>query len=136
VWPRAGFARERTRDVAELGLLFGLSFLGLLALAATIGVPGLAGSAPEAATARTRAVSGAALLALPGLLGLLAYRQRRPRCGAYALGILLAFAAGLALGAEPRAWALALLGLAIAGAGALRLRRFVLEHPRLARDEP
>jgi uncharacterized membrane protein len=133
IWPRAGFARERTAVVAEMALLFGLSFLALLAVAVSVGVEGMTGlPAGPSRLDRSRLVSVAALLALPGLLAVLGVRHGQPRYAAYAAAILLAFAAGPVLGLEARAWALALLGVAIVLHGGLRLRAFLKRNPVVA----
>jgi hypothetical protein len=133
IWPRTGLARERRAVVAEAALLFGLSFLALLAVAASVGIEGMTGlPAGPGRLDRSRLVSAAAILALPGLLGLLAVRRGQPRYGVYAAAILLAFAAGPVLGVEARAWALALLGVAIVLNGGLRLRAFLKRNPVVA----
>jgi hypothetical protein len=130
IWPRGGYSREPGRFVAEMLLLFGLSFLALLAVAASVGVSGATGFPSGAARSDlSRLASMAAILALPGLLALIGVRRHVPRYFAYAVAIPAAFATGPFLGLEMRAWSLALLALAVVGIGVLRLRRFLAENP-------
>jgi hypothetical protein len=136
VWPRAGYALEPRRFVAEAALLFGLSFLALLAVGGTVGVSGLTGIASGSAAAdRVRLVTVAAILALPGLLGWLAHRRALPRYYGYAVAILAAFGLGSRFGLEARAWTLALFSVAVVGIGVVRLRRFLAANPPGAEDE-
>jgi len=130
VWPRAGYAREPSRFVAETVLLFGLSFLALLALGATIGAGGMTGEVASSAEERTRLLALAAILALPGLLSWIAYQRGLHRYYAYALAVVATFAVGSLAGVEARAWSLALFALTVVAIGILRLRRFLAAHPR------
>ena len=136
VWPRAGYAREPRRFVAEAALLFGLSFLALVAVGGTVGVSDITGiPSGSGAADRVRLVTVAAILALPGLLGWWAHRLALPRYHGYAIAILAAFALGAGFGLEARAWALALVSLAIVGIGVARLRRFLAANPAVSEGE-
>jgi hypothetical protein len=136
VWPRVGYARATGRAVAEVVVAFAVWVALALAVALVLGVVRATGfEAVSGWPDRVRLLSAATIWALAGFLAWFAGRRGTGRYAGYALAIVAAYGLGPLLGLEARAWALAVLGLAFAGVGVLRLRAMRSVHPPLTEDD-
>jgi hypothetical protein len=136
VWSRVGTARATGRTLGAAVLAFAVCFAVALAIALVLGVDRATGvDAASGWPDRVRLVSAATIWALAGFLAWAAGRWGVGRYLGYAVALAAAYALGPLVGLDARAWALALLGFAFAGIGAVRLRALRAANPPLTEDD-